>query len=193
MAASMEATILYIHVEIKDSWAFTVNCSGIKMIFFFFFYHVGIKDSWVFTVHCSRIKIMFFFFVFILQVTTDINEALINIETRSLAVTRQGVYFAFYDQGACTTLLSVRVYHIMCPSVVLNFTRFPNTTTGPDVTSIVQTEGVCVEGAGVDQPPSFLCKGDGHWYFATGRCRCEAGYQPDELDAYCTGERTVFA
>ena len=28
MAVSMEATILYSHVGIKDSWAFTVNCSG---------------------------------------------------------------------------------------------------------------------------------------------------------------------
>ena len=31
MAASMEATILYSHVGITGSWAFTVNCSGINL------------------------------------------------------------------------------------------------------------------------------------------------------------------
>ena len=33
MAASMEATVLYSHVTIKYSWAFTVNCSGIVNIY----------------------------------------------------------------------------------------------------------------------------------------------------------------
>jgi len=32
------------------------------------------------------------------RVFADINDAVVNAETRSVAVTHRGVYFAFYDQ-----------------------------------------------------------------------------------------------
>jgi ephrin-B len=32
-----------------------------------------------------------------------------NVETRSVPVTKRGVYFALRDQGACTSILSVKV------------------------------------------------------------------------------------
>ncbi|KAK2162050.1 hypothetical protein LSH36_105g04005, partial [Paralvinella palmiformis] len=110
---------------------------------------------------------------------TDIDESIINTETRDIAITRRGVYFAIRDQGACTTIISVRVYYIMCPSVILNFTVFPNTTTGPDRSSIIQQNGVCVSHAAMEKPPSYLCKGDGTWSLLTGGCKCMPGYEPD--------------
>lgn len=74
------------------------------------------------------------------KVFTDNNDAIINVETRSVSVLRSGVYFAFYDRGACATLLSVRVYYFVCPGISANLATFPNTTTGPELTSIVQVE-----------------------------------------------------
>ena len=44
------------------------------------------------------------------RVFADINDAVVNAETRSVAVTQRGVYFAFYDQVThsltCTHLLT---------------------------------------------------------------------------------------
>jgi len=36
------------------------------------------------------------------RVFADIDDAVVNAETRSVAVTQRGVYFAFYDQVAAT-------------------------------------------------------------------------------------------
>ena len=92
-------------------------------------------------------------------------------------------------QGACTTLLSVRVYYVACPSVLINYANFTETPAGPKMTSIVQRDGACVQHADVaDQRPSYLCKADGSWYYATGCCRCRPGYQPDDdAGTQCTG------
>ena len=40
---------------------------------------------------------------------TNNNEVIINTELRSIPVTKKGVYFAFRDQGACISLLSIKV------------------------------------------------------------------------------------
>lgn len=37
------------------------------------------------------------------------SEVNINTEIRSIPVTKKGVYFAFRDQGACISLLAVKV------------------------------------------------------------------------------------
>ena len=92
-------------------------------------------------------------------------------------------------QGACTTLLSVRVYYIACPSVITNLAVFNETPAGPDMTSIVQRDGQCVQHAVQLQQPSYLCKADGNWYYNTGRCHCSPGYQrrTDETVPHCAG------
>lgn len=128
------------------------------------------------------------------KVFTELNRATVNTETRSVPVTRAGLYFAFFDQGACVSLLSIRVYYVVCASVTLNLAVFANTTTGPDMTSIVQREGTCVEHATVDQRPSYLCKGDGNWYFLTGGCKCLPGYQPSnrQESIQCEGTKRVY-
>ena len=112
------------------------------------------------------------------KIFSDNTDTTINTETRSVPITRRGAYFAFQDEGACTTLLSVRVYYIMCPKVVLNYSVFPNTTTGPDMSSVVQKGGTCVSHAAIEQPPSYLCKGDGTWDYLSGGCKCMPGYEP---------------
>jgi len=39
------------------------------------------------------------------RVFADINDAVVNAETRSITVTHRGVYFAFYDQVSNSTAL----------------------------------------------------------------------------------------
>lgn len=88
------------------------------------------------------------------------------------------------------TLVSFKVYYIVCPDVTVNFARFPSTPTGKEVTSIEQATGTCVSNAEeVGGTPSYLCQGDGKWTWATGGCKCKAGFQPDVQKQTCNGKR----
>jgi len=51
---------------------------------------------------------------------TNNNEVIINTETRSVPVTKKGVYFAFRDQGACLSLLAVKIYYLKVLKVSRN-------------------------------------------------------------------------
>ncbi|QQP32430.1 Ephrin typeA receptor 4Alike [Caligus rogercresseyi] len=78
--------------------------------------------------------------------STSNNETIINTEVRSLDVSssKRGLYFLFRDEGACLTLLSVKIYTLTCPRVVLNLASYPETPTGKDLASIQRVEGKCV-------------------------------------------------
>ncbi len=116
---------------------------------------------------------------------TDTSEVIINTETRSIDVTKKGVYFAFRDQGACLSLLAVKVYYLTCPEKTVGFAYYPETPTGPEVTSILKIPGKCVENAEVVDAPYNLCKGDGTWNFHSGTCACMAGYEADATSQAC--------
>jgi ephrin-B len=61
---------------------------------------------------------------------------IINTETRSVEVNKKGVYFAFRDQGACLSLLAIKVYYKTCPEITASFATYPETPTGKDEGSI---------------------------------------------------------
>lgn len=109
----------------------------------------------------------------------------INVEVKSIAVTKKGVYFAFRDQGACISVLAVKVYYITCPAVTINFAHFNETPTGREITIIEQQTGTCVENAEAYETPTYLCKGDGKWTILSGGCRCKVGYEPDHDKQTC--------
>lgn len=111
----------------------------------------------------------------------------INTEVKSIAVTKKGVYFAFRDQGACISVLAVKVYYITCPAVTENFAHFNETPTGREITLIEKQNGTCVENAEPYEPPTYLCKGDGKWTILNGGCRCKVGYEPDFANKSCNG------
>ncbi|XP_021955227.1 ephrin type-B receptor 2 isoform X1 [Folsomia candida] len=126
------------------------------------------------------------------------NEVIINTEVRSIPVTKKGVYFAFRDQGACISLLAIKVYYITCPEVTASFAFFPGQPTGRDLTSIEQAEGKCVANSVEISPPRHyqttpakgpsiyaMCKGDGKWYLLSGGCQCKPGYEPDHSRQTC--------
>lgn len=112
-------------------------------------------------------------------------EVVINTEVKSIPVTKKGVYFAFRDQGACISLLAIKVYYITCPEVTINFAKFPTTPTGREVTFIEQATGRCVENAEEIETPTYLCKGDGKWYLPTGGCKCKPGFEADTEKQTC--------
>lgn len=113
-------------------------------------------------------------------------EVIINTEIKSIPVTKKGVYFAFRDQGACISLLAIKVYYISCPDVSINFAHFPATPTGREVALIEQAVGTCVANAVKIEQPTILCKGDGKWYLPSGGCQCRAGYFGDIEEQECT-------
>ncbi len=111
---------------------------------------------------------------------TNNDEVIINTETRSVDVTMKGLYFAFRDQGACISLLAVKVYYLKCPEITVGFAHYPETATGSQLTSIERVPGTCVANAVAVQEPTNLCKADGTWSFHSGLCSCMAGYQPTD-------------
>lgn len=113
-------------------------------------------------------------------------EVIINTEVKSIPVTKKGVYFAFRDQGACISLLAIKVYYITCPEVTINFAKFPTTPTGREVTFIEQATGRCVENAEEIDTPTYLCKGDGKWYLPAGGCKCKPGFEADIEKQSCS-------
>ncbi|XP_070493970.1 ephrin type-B receptor 1-B isoform X2 [Chironomus tepperi] len=109
----------------------------------------------------------------------------INVETKSIAVAKKGVYFAFRDQGACISVLAVKVYYITCPAVTANFAHFNETPTGKEVTSIEKQQGTCVDNAEPVETPYNHCTGSGKWSLMLGGCKCKVGYEPDEEKQLC--------
>ena len=71
---------------------------------------------------------------------TKNDEIIINTETRSVETTHKGLYFAFQDQGACLSLLSVKVYYLTCPEITVEFAHYPETATGSDTGSGIKIQ-----------------------------------------------------
>jgi len=68
-----------------------------------------------------------------------VDSTAVNVEVRGLQVRRgAGVYLALRDEGACATLLSIRVYYVVCEATRAKLAVFPSTVAGPEVTSVVQ-------------------------------------------------------
>jgi Eph receptor B3 len=64
-----------------------------------------------------------------------------------LRTDKKGVYLVFRDQGACVSLLSVKIAYTVCSAQVTNLIEFPETRTGSNATDLVQQSGKCVENA----------------------------------------------
>ncbi|KRY70671.1 Ephrin type-A receptor 4-A, partial [Trichinella pseudospiralis] len=105
---------------------------------------------------------------------------------RSVPVSKNGVYFAFQDEGSCTSLLSIKVYYQVCEEVLANFAWFDETPAGPELTSIQETVGQCVDNAKPtgESMPKFVCKADGSWDLLSGSCQCNAGFEA--FDSHCS-------
>lgn len=60
---------------------------------------------------------------------------------------RRGFYIAAQDQGACMSLIGMKLYYHYCPETTYNLTYFPKTVAGGEVASLVSVDGKCVSNA----------------------------------------------
>ena len=65
------------------------------------------------------------------QLIDDLKETLIS-------------YLFFQDTGACVAIMHVKVYYKFCDKTTRNLSSFERTTTGRDLTSLVEAKGSCV-------------------------------------------------
>jgi len=103
-----------------------------------------------------------------------------------LSTDKKGVYLVFRDQGACVSLLSVKIYYTVCSAQVNNLIQFPETPTGSNATDLVQRAGKCIEnavpfGSNSIVPSYAYCQTNGNWFITNdnGMCACRAGYYYD--------------
>lgn len=117
---------------------------------------------------------------------TSNTDVVINTEIRSIPVGKRGVYFAFRDQGACLSLISIKVYHLYCPKLYTNFAYFNSTPTGSGESSLVAVEGSCVPNSIQIEQPKMFCTADGTWNtMSSGQCKCLAGFEPASNQTKC--------
>ncbi|CAK8698422.1 unnamed protein product [Clavelina lepadiformis] len=118
-----------------------------------------------------------------------------NFETRDIGpITKNGIYLAIQDTGACVALMHVRVYYKYCEEATENLATFTRTTAGPEMTSLVETKGSCVRNAITENRmmPSLYCNGEGAWTVPSGSCVCTAGYEPDRSLTQCKACKNGF-
>ncbi len=98
-------------------------------------------------------------------------ESSINVELREIPLTVSSssprgdsfIRFAIRDTGACISLLSVQVSYITCPSFQKYGIVFPETSTGRDLTDLVQVNGKCPSYSSFSQLPKAICTAKGNW------------------------------
>ncbi|VDK83245.1 unnamed protein product [Litomosoides sigmodontis] len=116
--------------------------------------------------------------------------ATVNQEVRSYTVTKDTVYFAFRDSGACISILNVKIFYEVCPEIIRSFVHYPETVTGTEAHSIIAVNGRCVPNSspsgGMNQL-TYVCKATGSWDMANGECRCDKGYASSIKYNTCTG------
>jgi hypothetical protein len=95
-----------------------------------------------------------------------ISGDLINIELRDVASNSNKSYirFAIRDTGACISLLAFDVNYLTCPKFVKYGITFSETSTGHDLTDLIQVSGTCHLYSTNSQVPKALCTAKGKKY-----------------------------
>ncbi|KAH7727131.1 Eph receptor [Aphelenchoides avenae] len=115
----------------------------------------------------------------------------VYVQTSSLSVNSSSIYFALKDSGACTSILYVKIYHVMCPESGNSFVYLPRTLTGREAHSVVTVQGKCVVNASTSSAttPTAICKADGSWQMiGAAECDCNPGFVPTMAANSCTGK-----
>ncbi|CAF3631267.1 unnamed protein product [Rotaria socialis] len=109
------------------------------------------------------------------------NNLTVNVKTRGISVNKNGFYIAFRDQGACVSLLYVKIFYRLCQDTSIGLVLFPETPTGAHLTDIVERHGICTINSKPVQKPLGFCKGNGEWAFQEtslrDSCHCQDGYE----------------
>ena len=122
---------------------------------------------------------------------------IINIELRDVTLNSNKSYirFAIRDTGACISLLAFDISYLTCPKLVKHGITFPKTSTGHDLTDLVQVSGTCPLYSTNFQVPKALCTAKGEWLITdqslSNRCLCLPGYE--FIDDNCLRMFLLFA
>ncbi len=107
---------------------------------------------------------------------------------------KKGIFLVFRDQGACVSLLSIKVYYTLCSAQINNLVLYPKTATGSNLTDLIQRSGSCIPNAESRATPFAYCQTNGNWFFVnsdeqTGAnmCFCKPGYYYYAPNAQCLG------
>jgi len=113
--------------------------------------------------------------------TSNGNNLTVNVKTRGIPVSKNGFYIAFRDQGACVSLLYVKIFYRLCEETTVGLVHFPETPTGAHLTDIVERHGICTTNSKQISKPLGFCKGNGEWAFQEtslrDSCHCQDGYE----------------
>ncbi|CAF1570989.1 unnamed protein product [Rotaria magnacalcarata] len=115
------------------------------------------------------------------QISSHANNLTVNVKTRGVSINKDGFYIAFRDQGACISLLYVKIFYRLCQDISVGLIHFPETPTGSHLTDIVERYGICTMNSKTIQQPIGFCKGNGEWTFQEtslhDSCNCQQGYE----------------
>lgn len=106
---------------------------------------------------------------------------------------KRGVYLVFRDQGACVSLLSIKVSYTLCPAQVNSLAWFPKTPSGTNLTDLVQKTGKCVPNSESKSTPIAYCQTNGNWFFIDSKepgssCICRPGFYYSSQQEQCIGK-----
>ncbi|CAF0783960.1 unnamed protein product [Brachionus calyciflorus] len=102
----------------------------------------------------------------------------------SLRTNKRGVYLVFRDQGACVSLLSIKISYTLCPTQINNLAIFPKTPSGANLTDLIQKTGKCIPNSESKSTPLAYCQTNGNWFFINSKsqnsddsnCLCKPGF-----------------
>lgn len=121
--------------------------------------------------------------------STNDDKSQVFVQTLSFATTKTGLYFGIKDEGACSSILYVKVYYEVCPTATTFLTHFPRTIPGEELNSVKKVTGKCSANATVSasnfKNPVSLCKADGTWQSLTSDCECVSGFIPSKNTNTC--------
>ena len=110
---------------------------------------------------------------------------------------KQGVYIVFRDQGACVSLLSIKIYYTLCSTQIHNLVIYPKTPTGSNLTDLVPRMGHCIQNAEskIVSTPYAYCQTNGNWFITSDTneknvCVCKPGHFYDSNSVQCIGKST---
>ncbi len=117
----------------------------------------------------------------------------INVELREIPLSGQNnnivtehesssyIRFAIRDTGACISLLSVEISYTTCPVMQKHGITFAETSTGRDLTDLIQVTGRCPTYSSSLHSPKAICTAKGEWLITdqnlASRCKCLPGYE----------------
>lgn len=105
----------------------------------------------------------------------------VNVKNRGISIEKQGFYLGFRDQGACVSLLYVKVFYRQCEPTDQGLVHFEQTPTGASLTDIIERDGQCAVNSKMIRRPLAFCKGNGQWTFQDillrDSCQCQEGYE----------------